>query len=166
MTGYIPRWNGMAWDQAENHRSEKVWIDGAETEITEYGPLPEGASATPPPPALEEEKEKKLREINAAKWAAIAGGEVEYEGLRYATDEGSQGLMSRALTVYQLTGALPPFWKAKDGILQSPAIEQLTAISTAMYDFMETQFSRELTLAAQVQAAGAVADVEAVTWGI
>jgi hypothetical protein len=141
-----------------------------ETEITEYGPLPEGASLTPPPPTLEEAKAAKLAEINNAKWAAIENGtvitDVEDEGLHFATDTASQSLMNCALSMHQLTGVLPPFWKAKDGIIQNPTIEQLTAISAAMYDFMETQFSRELALAAQVNAATTVEQVEAISWAL
>jgi hypothetical protein len=164
IAGYIPKWNGSAWNQVENHRGEKGYVNGVETEITEYGPYPEGWSDTPPPPTLEEAKEKKLKEISDAKWAAIEGGEVEYAELHYATDEGSQGMMNRALSMHQLTGVLPPFWKAKDGIIQNPTIEQLTAISTAMYDFMEAQFSRELELATQVNAATTVEQVEVISW--
>ena len=66
--------------------------------------------------------------------------------------------------MYQLAGVLPPFWKAKDGILQSPTITQLTAIAKAMYTFMEAQFSQELTLAGQVNAAETVEQVNAISW--
>ena len=164
VTGAIPRWNGSMWEQVENHTKEKVWIDGVETEIKEYGPLPEGASLTPPLPTLEEAKAAKLAEITAAKWAEIETGVVAYEGLRYATDTDSQGLIGNAMTMYQLSGVLPPFWKAKDGILQSPTIGQLTAIAAAMYAYMEEQFMKELTLSGQVQAATTLAGVAAVTW--
>ena len=125
--------------------------------------MQDGWSDTPPPPTLEEAKEAKLKEINAAKWVEIRNGEVEYEGLRYATDTDSQWLMGDATKMYTLAGILPPFWKAKDGILQSPTIEQLTAIATAMYLFMENQFIKELTLAGQVAAAETVEEVQAVT---
>ena len=125
--------------------------------------MQDGWSDTPPPPTLEEAKEAKLKEINAAKWVEIRNGEVEYEGLRYATDTDSQGLMGDATKMYALAGILPPFWKAKDGLLQSPTIEQLTAIATAMYLFMENQFIKELTLAGQVAAAETVEELQAVT---
>jgi hypothetical protein len=68
------------------------------------------------------------------------------------------------MTMYQLTGTLPPLWKAKDGILQNPTPEQMTAIAAAMYAFMEARFEKELTLAGQVQAAETVENVGAVTW--
>jgi hypothetical protein len=163
--GAIPRWNGEAWEQVENHVGEKGWVNGVETEITEYGPYPEGWSDTPPPPTLEEAKEKKLKEINDAKWAAIRTGEVEYEGLHYGTDKDSQNALSRAVVAYQSTGALPPVWKAKDGALQNPTIEQLTAILALVIGFAEVQFSRESTLMERVNAAETVEDAEAVTWG-
>jgi hypothetical protein len=163
-TGVIPRWEGADWTQIENHRGETVWIDGVETEITEYGPYPDGASLTPPPPTLAETKAAKLKEINRAKWTAIEQGEVEYGGLRHSTGTQAQNSIMRATTEYQLSGALPPLWKGKDGVLESPTIDQLTAISTAMYNYMEARFEREVVLAAQINAAGTVEEVEAIVW--
>lgn len=42
--GYIPRWNGKAWEQIENHKGEKGFIGGKRTVIDDYGPLPKGWS--------------------------------------------------------------------------------------------------------------------------
>lgn len=46
--GHIPRWNGSAWEQVENHRGEAGWLDGKPHTIGDYGPYPGGWSATEP----------------------------------------------------------------------------------------------------------------------
>lgn len=40
-----------AWEVAEDHRGEVVYIDGIMTRIANLGPLPEGASIEAPPPS-------------------------------------------------------------------------------------------------------------------
>lgn len=47
------RANG-AWVDVENHIGETGFVNGVPTEIKEYGPLPEGWSATPPVPTAEQ----------------------------------------------------------------------------------------------------------------
>jgi hypothetical protein len=89
---------------------------------------------------------------------------VEYQGLHYGTDTDSQNALACALVAYQLTCALPPVWKAKDGVLQSPTTEQLTAILTLVSGFVEMGFVKESALAERVNAAETVEDAEAVTW--
>jgi hypothetical protein len=165
-TGYIPRWDGTSWGQVENHKGEKGRLNGVETEITEYGPLPDGWATSPPPPTLEEAKAAKLKEINAAKWAAVEGGEVEYENLHFHTDSASQGLLASAVTMHQAIGTLPQVWKAKDGYLPITSVTQLTDIGALVAAFVEAQFEKEFQLAANVNAAETVEDVEAITWKV
>jgi hypothetical protein len=68
--GYIPRWNGTAWEQVENHKEREGYLDGQPHTIKEYGPLPEGWSDTPPPPTPEELAAQRKAEI-LARLAAI-----------------------------------------------------------------------------------------------
>ncbi len=62
--GFVPRWNGEAWEQVENHKGESGYINGQPHEIKEYGPYPDGWSATPPPPTLDEAKQAKIAAID------------------------------------------------------------------------------------------------------
>lgn len=48
ITGFIPRWNGKAWDQVEDHRGEEGFVDGQPIIIRDYGARPEGWSLEPP----------------------------------------------------------------------------------------------------------------------
>ena len=64
--GYIPRWNGEKWEQVENHRGKKGWLNGVEAEIKDFGPLPVGWSDTEPPPTEEELRKREIERIEAA----------------------------------------------------------------------------------------------------
>ena len=63
--GYVPRWTGATWEQVENHKGEEGYRDGKPCTINEYGPLPDGWSATPPPPAQEEQDATRRAQILA-----------------------------------------------------------------------------------------------------
>lgn len=52
--GLVWRVAGDAWEEVEDHRGESGYVNGVPTEIKEYGPLPEGWSATPPPPTADQ----------------------------------------------------------------------------------------------------------------
>ena len=53
--GFIPRWTGKAWEQVENHKDRKGYLNGQQHIIKDYGPLPDGFSDAPPPPTREEQ---------------------------------------------------------------------------------------------------------------
>lgn len=62
--GHIPRWNGEAWVQVENHKGKSGYLDGRPYTVKDYGPLPEGFSLTPPPPTPEEAQAARIAEID------------------------------------------------------------------------------------------------------
>ena len=76
--GHIPRWNGTAWEQVENHKGREGYVDGRPHTVQSYGPLPTGWSDTPPEPTLEEAKGLAMRAVDAATSAAILAG-FDYE---------------------------------------------------------------------------------------
>jgi hypothetical protein len=166
LEGFALVWGGSAWTQVEDHRGQKGYIGGEETEIKEIGPLPDGWSDAPPPPTLEAAKAAKLAEINAAKWQKIEGGEVEHEGLHFHTDSASQSLLASNILIFQTLGQLPQVWKAKDGYLPITSVDQLTAIGALVAQHVEAQFGTEFTLAAQVGAAETVEAVQAIAWPV
>ncbi len=62
--GFIPHWDGGKWEQVENHKGRKGYVNGVYTEIKEYGPLPEGWTAEyvdPRSPAEIRRSEIKVR---------------------------------------------------------------------------------------------------------
>ena len=63
--GYAPVWNGKAWEQVEDHRGEKGWVNREPVTIKEIGPLPVVFSTEKPEPTAEEQAEQRRQEILA-----------------------------------------------------------------------------------------------------
>lgn len=68
--GFVWRVAGDAWEEVEDHRGEKGYLDGQPHTITELGPLPDGWSDTPPPPTHEELFDR-LRSFRDARISAV-----------------------------------------------------------------------------------------------
>jgi hypothetical protein len=79
-SGHWPVWDpdGGVWGQVEDHRGELVWVDGVAVTITDFGPLPEGASLTPPGELPDDEK-LKLQQINEKKAELMM---LDYQSIR------------------------------------------------------------------------------------
>ena len=139
----------------------EVWEERPEGYLTQE----EWDAAHPAAPLTPDEaKALKLAEINGAKWAAIEGGEVEYEGLHFHTDSASQGLLGNAILIHQALGSLPQVWKAKDGYLEVTSIDQLTAIGALVAAYVEGMFGTEYALRAAVEAAETAEEAGAIGW--
>lgn len=76
--GFIPHWNSEKWEQIENHKGRKGWLNGQAHIIAEYGPLPEGWSDTAPEPSLAEALTAKLAEVINKYSAAFISVEAVY----------------------------------------------------------------------------------------
>ena len=63
--GFVPVWNGEAWDYVEDHRGEKGWVNRAPVKIKELGPLPDGFVTNAPEPTPEELSKLRKQEILA-----------------------------------------------------------------------------------------------------
>lgn len=63
--GYVPVWDGHAWEYVEDHRGEKGWVNRVPVEIKELGPLPDGFATDEPEPTPEEQAELRRQEILA-----------------------------------------------------------------------------------------------------
>lgn len=63
--GFVPVWNGEAWDYVEDHRGSRGWVNRVPVEIKELGPLPDGFSTEEPVPTPEELVEQRKQEIIA-----------------------------------------------------------------------------------------------------
>lgn len=75
--GHARVWNGAEWDYIEDNRGQQYWLDGdtwqtPPREMTDLGPLPDGALRTRPAKPFEEVSKEKLVEINATYDAAMS----------------------------------------------------------------------------------------------
>ena len=91
MDGFIPRWNGTAWELLPDLRGLEGWLDGRPHTITEYGPLPPGWSDEPPPPTPEDLAAARIEAIKARldtiDKALIRGLDARDEGTATEEDE-------------------------------------------------------------------------------
>lgn len=69
--GIVPCWTGKKWEQIEDHKGKRGYVNGQPHEIKDYGPLPAGWSDTPPPPPLAEVQSAKRAEINRGYESAL-----------------------------------------------------------------------------------------------
>ena len=75
--GYIPHWTGAGWEQVENHKGERGYLNGLPYTIIDYGPYPDGWSAEPPAPTQEEEYNRRRAEVEqkySAAWNGVSAG--------------------------------------------------------------------------------------------
>lgn len=68
--GFVRVWNGKNWGYIEDHRGKKYWMPDEDYkspghEVTDIGPLPEGASTIAPQPTAEELQEAALVALDA-----------------------------------------------------------------------------------------------------
>jgi len=160
--GHISRWTGAAWEQAENHKGEKGYVDGIETEIKEYGPLPAGWSLTPPPPTLEKAKEDKLNEIAIARFGQETGG-VVFQGMTIDTSRESQSLITGAALQATIDSSYVCRWKTSAGFVELTSA-MILAVAVAVRTHVQACFDREAGLLPKVAAAATVDDVNEITW--
>lgn len=101
-SGFARVWNGETWENTEDHRGERYWLPGEGYgtpghEVTEVGPLPEGATTTAPEQTEEEKKQAEaeaeaatakteLREIAiSAMMNQLGGGDLTESKASYQT---------------------------------------------------------------------------------
>ena len=125
-SGFIPRkFEGKrGWEQVENHKGEQGYVNGQAHTITEYGPYPDGWSATPPEPTQEEQIQTAMADFEnriQARLDAFAST-LTYDGMlsacTYATSsvdmyriEGQYCVDARDATwakAYELLAAILP----------------------------------------------------------
>jgi hypothetical protein len=108
--GHVPRWSGSAWEQVENHMGEAGYVHGAPFTIKDYGPYPEGWSATPPPPTLEEARAAKSAEIVSGADAAKGKLSAKYSQIEESTwpeqEAGARAILDDRANVRDITARL------------------------------------------------------------
>jgi hypothetical protein len=166
--GYIPKWNGTVWEQVENHRGKKGWLDGVETEITEYGPLPEGWSDSSPPPTLEEAKAAKLAEISAAYNTFDAAGTVRTSaGYPIQIGQAHVSKLDGAIRFAEMAGASEIYITDADNVTHyDVSLADAKGILMEQMGAALAAHLKKQTLRAEVDAAVTVEDVEAIAWEI
>ena len=116
-------------------------------------------------PTLDELKAAKRDEIAAARYDAETGG-VDLNGVKIATDRGSQGLLTAAVVTARLDPEFKTRWKCADGRFVQLDAVQLRAIGDAVTAHVEACFAREAELCELIDAADSPEAIAAVVWSM
>jgi ABC-type cobalt transport system substrate-binding protein len=83
--GKVLRWTGEKWEQVEDHKGKRGYVNGQPHEVKEYGPLPDGWSDTPPAPTRAELYTAKQTEIRNGAESMLTALAAEYAPLERQT---------------------------------------------------------------------------------
>lgn len=162
--GYIPKWNGIAWEQVENHVGKEGYVNGEEFTVTQYGALPEGFSDTAPEPTLEEAKTSKLAEIKQAFETVSASG-YTVSSLGYRVDATTTSLTDVQGLMRLVNGGLvevPVLFRDYDNAFHETSLEDFQTLETEITVHGVTVYAEKWALEAQVESAETVEAVQAV----
>jgi len=110
---------------------------------------------------FDELKTEKRAEIAAARYAKETSG-FGFEGVKIATDRGSQALLTAAVVTARFDPEFRTKWKCDDGQFVTLDALQLRAIGDAVTVFIEGCFSREAELCELVNAAQNKHDLDSI----
>ena len=113
---------------------------------------------------LFDHKWDKKQEIAAARWNAVNKEGVEYMGIRFHTDQDARLAILEAMAGLKERGELAAGWKGMGGEILPLTPEVFVGLAEKILTLKQVMFEREFALAAQVDAAETVAEVEAIAW--
>ena len=118
-----------------------------------------------PEKTFDELKAQKKQDIATARYDAETGG-CTVDGVRIATDRGSQALLTAAVVTARLDPEFKTRWKCADGYFVDLNAMQLRAIGDAVIAHVERCFAREGELCEQIDAAQTPEDLAAIKWSM
>ena len=109
--GFWPGEHNGKWIDIEDHRDEEGYMNGESFTVSDFGPYPEGWSATPPPVPLPEALENARAAILARRRRAEYGGFL-FGGQRWDSEEKDELRLNSMITMMDKTGIAEfPGWK-------------------------------------------------------
>lgn len=114
------------------------------------------------PPTLTEVKTAKLAELAAARYTEEIGG-IVVGNVTIATDRESQAMLTGACVSLKQGLMQSVNWKGDDGWVTA-TLTEIELIAQAVGQHVQTCFTKESQLAAQVTAAETVEAVNAIVW--
>lgn len=176
-TGHVPVRVGQEWEIIEDHRGKTGYTaDGEAKEVTAPGALPALIVTLDPPPSaehvwaegawqadIEAMRAAKLREIDAARDAAITGG-FEFDGVMYDSDAKSVQRISGAVTLSLLNPAFETQWITYDNSVVTLDAAGLAGLGAAAGTHEALQIFKARALKNQVLAATTPEEIAAINW--
>ena len=181
-TGYVAVFADGAWSLIEDHRG-KVYYDTLTRErheSKELGPVPGKWTAIPPEDSeavwdgtkwsvpFDVLKERKKREITAARHAAIAAGTTWRDHLVDADEDAQRALSAqivKSMAYQQLNRPIPDSpWRLKDGSYITLSDADVWDLSQIIEAHVSGCYAREATLIAQLETASSAEQLDAIKW--
>ena len=139
------------------------WCNANGARIVEYDDRYEIEAL--PEKTFEELKAQKKQDIATARYDAETGG-CTVDGVRIATDRGSQALLTAAVVSARIDPEFKTRWKCADGRFKQLDAFQLRAIGDAVTAHVERCFAREAELVELIDAAQTPEDLAAIKWSM
>lgn len=166
-----------AWQLVEDHRGEIGYLaDGMPIHIIQVGPITDPVVTLLPPPGphhrwiggawhadLDEMRAAQVKEINAARDAAIAGG-FEFNGVRYDSDPKSVQRISGAVTLGMLNPEFETDWITFDNSVVTLDAAGLAGLGVAAGTHEAAQIFKARGLKNAVLAATTAEEIQSITW--
>lgn len=122
------------------HVGAELWVDGPDADAQDI------------PAAVDVLKRRLQADVHALRLRVESGG-IVVAGLSVATDRESQGLIQDALAGLQACPDMAPLsWRCADGAWAQVSLQQLQAMSTAVFRHVEGCFRAEASHVAAVAA--------------
>lgn len=170
--GFVPIWNGEAWEQVEDNRGKEYWLadDTYGTpahEMKELGAFPADAVFTAPEKTLEQVKSEKINALKAERDSKEVEP-IEYNGHYYDYDDKARERINAAIIALEVQTAQSKATASIDWTTADNKDVKVTANDLRMVIAAVAQRSNALHVAyrvakAKVEQAATVAEVEAVT---
>jgi hypothetical protein len=147
----------------EAYAQAAEWCNANGARIVEYDDRYEIEAL--PEKTFDELKAQKKQDIVTARYDAETGG-CTVDGVRIATDRGSQALLTAAVVSARLDPEFKTRWKCADGYFVDLNAMQLRAIGDAVIAHVEACFAREAELVELIDAAQTPDELDAIQWSM
>jgi hypothetical protein len=114
---------------------------------------------------------RTLAEIKATKWSEIkqARSQAEYggfvwDGSTFDSDATSQGRITGAVTLAQMSSTFEINWILADNTVRTLGQIEMLQVGGALGEYVATQFAIGAYLRGLIDGATTIAEVEAITW--
>ena len=171
--GFVPLWNGTDWEQVENHTARAYdgqpqtptdyWLPGDSwdtpaRQMTEFGPLPEGALLAAPTKPLDVAKAEAKEQLKAHRQSIEYGGFM-LNGVKWDSEQKDELRLNSAYKTFEAGVPEYPGWKVSDGVYVTLTPELLQLATMGLMQHYGRAFYVEALKITQIDALNSVEEV-------
>lgn len=171
--GFVPKWTGTDWEQVKNHTSKAYdgqpqtptdyWLPGDSwdtpaRQMTEFGPLPEGALLAAPTKPLDVAKAEAKTQLKAYRQQVEYGGFM-LNGVKWDSEQKDELRLNSAYKIFEAGVPEYPGWKVSDGVYVTLTPELLQLATMGLMQHYGRAFYVEALKITQIDALNSVEEV-------